>query len=107
MQACKILELNFRRTILRRWPVGTRVNASCRTSRCTTHDSGTVWFAIRFLFGTFTFYSLSVSALAFYLSLINFGQMQGGRGDRAARRRLAGIRLILILLAIPALKTIL
>ena len=48
-----------------------------------------------------------LGALAFYLSLINFGQMQGGRGDRAARRRLAGIRLILILLAIPALKTIL
>ena len=55
-------------TIRRRWPVGAPVNASFRTSRCTTHDSWIVWFAIPFLFGTFTFYSLSVSALAFYLT---------------------------------------
>ena len=69
MQACKVLELNFRRTIRRRWPVGTRVNASCRTSRCTTHHSGgTFWFAIPFLFETFTFYSLPVSRRTSVLS---------------------------------------
>jgi hypothetical protein len=57
-QACKIFEVNFGRTIRRRWLVGAPVNASCRTSRCTTHDSGTVWFAIPFPFGIFNFYSL-------------------------------------------------
>ena len=83
------------------------VNASCRTSRCTTHDSWIVWFAIPFLFGTFTFYSLSVSALAFYLSLINFGQKQGSLGAVRRGGGSLGITLILILLAIPAIKTIL
>jgi hypothetical protein len=54
------------------WPAGSPVNASQRTSRCATHDSGPVWFAIPSLFGTFTFslcrfsrrttlYSLSIS----------------------------------------------
>src|SRR5258707_12232806 len=33
-------------------------NASSRTSRCVTHDSGPVWFAIPLLLRTFTFYSL-------------------------------------------------
>src|SRR6476661_6762421 len=32
-----------------------------RTSRCATHDSGPVWFAIPSLFETFTRYSLSIS----------------------------------------------
>jgi hypothetical protein len=37
------------------WPAGSPVNASSRTSRCATHDSGPVWFAIPFLLRTFTF----------------------------------------------------
>src|ERR1700730_15263716 len=52
-QACKMFEVNFERTIRRRWPVGAPVNASSRTSRCATHDSGTVWFVIPFLFRDF------------------------------------------------------
>ena len=37
------------------------MNASSRTSRCATHDSGPVWFAIPSLLETFTLYSLSIS----------------------------------------------
>ncbi len=40
------------------WPAGTPVNASSRTSRCVTHDSGPAWLAIPLLLRTFTFYSL-------------------------------------------------
>ena len=43
------------------WPAGSPVNASLRTSRCTTHDSGPVWFAIPFLLETSTLYSLPIS----------------------------------------------
>ena len=57
-QACKIFEVNFGRTIRRRWPVVAPVNASCRT----THDSGTVWFAIPFNSTQF-FLSLGASAV--------------------------------------------
>src|SRR6202011_1650716 len=57
-QACKIFEVNFGRTIRRRWPVVAPVNASCRT----THDSGTVWFAIPFNSTQF-FLSLCASAV--------------------------------------------
>ncbi len=40
------------------WPASSPVNASSRTSRCVTHDSGPVWLAIPLLLRTFTFYSL-------------------------------------------------
>ena len=40
---------------------GSPVNASSRTSRCTTHDPGPVWFAIPFLLETSTPYSLPIS----------------------------------------------
>ena len=40
---------------------GSPINASSRTSRCATHDSGPVWFAIPFLLETFTLYSLPIS----------------------------------------------
>src|SRR6267142_2054913 len=43
------------------WPAGSPVNASSRTSRCATHDSGPVWFAIPFLLETSTLYSLPIS----------------------------------------------
>ena len=43
------------------WPTVSPVNASPCTSRCTTHDSGPVWFAIPSLHRTFTCYSLPVS----------------------------------------------
>src|SRR5258708_39625535 len=46
---------------LNSWPAGSPVNASSRTSRCATHDSGPVWFAIPSLLETFTLYSLSIS----------------------------------------------
>ena len=39
------------------WPASSPVNASSRTSRCVTHDSGSVWLAIPLLLRTFTFYS--------------------------------------------------
>src|SRR4029077_7634644 len=37
------------------WPAGSPVNASSRTSRCATHDSGPVWFAIPSLLETSLF----------------------------------------------------
>ena len=43
------------------WPIRTPVNASRRTSRCATHDSGTTRFARSLLSGTFTLYSFPVS----------------------------------------------
>ena len=43
------------------WPIRTPVNASRRTSRCTAHDSGTMWFATSLSSGTCTLYSLPVS----------------------------------------------
>jgi hypothetical protein len=43
------------------WPTVSPVNASPYTSRCTTHDSGPVWFAIPSLHRTCTCYSLPVS----------------------------------------------
>jgi hypothetical protein len=42
------------------WPMRSPVNASPSTSRCRTHDSGPVWFAIPSLQGTFTLYSSPV-----------------------------------------------
>ena len=43
------------------WPMCTPVNASSRTSRCATHDSGPMWFATPSSQWTFTTYSLPVS----------------------------------------------
>jgi hypothetical protein len=48
--------VNHRSIFAARWlACGLPVNASSRTSRCATHDSKPVWFAIPFLLGTFTF----------------------------------------------------
>src|SRR5258708_13049216 len=49
---------NLKISRLNGWPASSPVNASSRTSRCVTHDSGPVWLAIPFLLRTFTFYSL-------------------------------------------------
>jgi hypothetical protein len=51
---------NIKISRLNGWPAGSPVNASSRTSRCATHDSGPVWFAIPSLLETFTLYSLSI-----------------------------------------------
>src|SRR5260221_4574164 len=49
---------NLKISRLNGWPANSPVNASSRTSRCVTHDSGPVWLAIPLLLRTFTFYSL-------------------------------------------------
>ena len=51
----------FKLSRLYGWPTDSPVNASPCTSRCTTHDSGPVWFAMPSLHRTFTRYSLPVS----------------------------------------------
>jgi hypothetical protein len=50
-QSRKIIKLSQRNG----WPAGSPVNASSRTSRCATHDSGPVWFAPPFWSRIFTF----------------------------------------------------
>src|SRR5258708_12373150 len=49
---------NLKISRLNGWPANSPVNASSRTSRCVTHDSGPVCLAIPLLLRTFTFYSL-------------------------------------------------
>ncbi|AXC11987.1 hypothetical protein ACPOL_2674 [Acidisarcina polymorpha] len=52
---------NLKLSRLNGWPTDSPVNASPCTSRCTTHDSGPVWFAIPSLHRTLTCYSLPIS----------------------------------------------
>jgi hypothetical protein len=60
---------NLKLSRLHGWPAGSPVNASSRTSRCATHDSGPVWFAIPLLLRTFTFaLCRSPGALSYFIS---------------------------------------
>src|SRR5260221_6561734 len=55
------------------WPASSPVNASQRTSRCATHDSGPVWFAIPLLLDR---YSISLYSSYRVISHAAFSMFQ-------------------------------